>query len=60
MTTEAKIVLYGSLAIIVMLAVIVLFGSVPTTQEREVRCRTYLATTTDRSLEEIQALCKQP
>lgn len=60
MTTEVKIVLYGSLAIIVMLAVIVLFGSVPTTQEREARCRTYLATTTDRSLEEIQALCKQP
>jgi hypothetical protein len=60
MTIESKIVLYGSLAVIVMLAVIVLFGSVPTTQEREARCRTYLATTTDRSLQEIQVLCKQP
>ena len=60
MTTEAKIVIYGSLVVVVMLFIIVLFGSVPTTQEREARCRTYLATTTDRSLEEIQALCKQP
>lgn len=60
MTNEAKIVIYGSLVIVVMLFIIVLFGSVPTTQEREARCRTYLATTTDRSLEEIQALCKQP
>ena len=60
MTIEAKIVLYGSLVVVVMLFVIVLFGSVPTTQEREARCRTYIATTTDRSLEEIQQLCKQP
>ena len=60
MTTEAKIAIYGSLVVVVMLFIIVLFGSVPTTQEREARCRTYLATTTDRSLEEIQALCKQP
>lgn len=60
MTNEAKIVIYGSLVVVVMLFIIVLFGSVPTTQEREARCRTYLATTTDRSLEEIQALCKQP
>ena len=60
MTLEAKIAIYGSLAVVVMLFVIVLFGSVPTTQEREARCRTYLATTTDRSLQEIQQLCKQP
>ena len=59
MTLEAKIAIYGSLSIIVALFVIVLFGSVPTPEEDVARCRVYLAETTDRSLEEIQALCKQ-
>jgi hypothetical protein len=60
MTIEAKIAIYGSLVVIVMLFAIVLAASAPTLAERATRCRIYLAETTDRSLNEIESLCKQP
>ena len=60
MTIEAKIALYGSLIIVVIVFCIVLVRSGPTPETQEARCRVYLAETTDRSLEEIYALCKQP
>jgi hypothetical protein len=61
MTLEAKIVTFGSFAIIFMLFIIVLLAftkddSAWATQ----RCKMHLAETSNRSLEEIQALCKQP
>lgn len=60
MTTESKIAIYGSLVVIVIVFAIVLVSSGPTPEMQEARCRVYLAETTDRSLEEIQTLCKQP
>lgn len=59
MSLEAKIALYGSLLVIVVVFITALFTSGPMPAEQEARCRIYLAETTDRSLEEIQQLCKQ-
>lgn len=57
MTNEAKIILFGSVAIVLMLSMLILLSPKP---NKEANCRIYLAETTDRSLEEIQQLCKQP
>lgn len=57
MTNEAKIILFGCIIISMMVVMILLLT--PATN-KETNCRMYLAETTDRSLEEIQQLCKQP
>lgn len=60
MTNEAKIVLFGTIAIVLMIGMLIFISPRSNPANKETNCRTYLATTTDRSLEEIQQLCKQP
>lgn len=60
MTNEAKIVLFGSIAIVLMIGMLILISPRSNPANQEANCRMYLAETTDRSLEEIHALCKQP
>lgn len=60
MTNEAKIVLFGTIAIVLMIGMLILISPRSNPDSQEANCRMYLAETTDRSLEEIETLCKQP